>query len=36
MKARMTVLAATAVFFCLTVAAGAKLTPDSRPSDCAQ
>ena len=33
MKARMTVLAATAVFFCLTLAAGAKLTPDSRPSD---
>jgi hypothetical protein len=33
MKARMTVLAATAVFLCLTVAAGANLTPDSRPSD---
>jgi hypothetical protein len=33
MQARMTVLAATAVFLSLTLAAGAKLTPDSRLSD---
>jgi len=32
-KARMTVLAATAVFLSLTVAASAKLTPDSRLND---